>query len=71
MSGTVRQAPGISVAHRRKRLTATAPEEAAGAVPAAAGRSRPQSSAAAWKRSGLGRLTRKASASRAAATTAA
>ena len=33
--------------------------------------SRAQSSAAAWKRSGLGRLTRKASASRAAATTAA
>jgi hypothetical protein len=34
-------------------------------------RSRTQSSAAVWKRSGLGRLTRKASASRAAATTAA
>jgi acyl-CoA reductase-like NAD-dependent aldehyde dehydrogenase len=31
---------GISVAHRRKRLTATAPEEAPGAVLAAAGRSR-------------------------------
>jgi enamine deaminase RidA (YjgF/YER057c/UK114 family) len=33
--------------------------------------SRTQSRAAAWKRSGLGRLTRNASASRAAATTAA